>query len=237
MYNDDVGPDDHAPLIQRHGGPYCRDSLDRSRNRTSARLPVRGHGRRQRLVDAERRRDVGADPATKFAGFPAGDVYVSRIEPSHFDTTTFYITFDNHRWNDFTPYALRDDRRGQDVPLDRERPASARATRTSCTSFARIRTTATCCTSVRRGRRTCRSIAARAGSGSMPALPTVPVYDLKIHPRDRELIAATHGRGFWIVDVAPLEQLAGDSGKKVVADNAYPLRSRRRPSSTGRVRR
>ena len=52
-------------------------------------------------------------------------------------------------------------------------------------------------------------------------LPTVPVYDLKIHPRDRELIAATHGRGFWIVDVAPLEQMAGDSGKRVVADNAY----------------
>src|SRR5690348_15567858 len=52
-------------------------------------------------------------------------------------------------------------------------------------------------------------------------MPTVPVYDLKVHPRDRELIAATHGRGFWIVDVAPLEQMAGDSGRKVVADNAY----------------
>jgi hypothetical protein len=35
------------------------------------------------------------------------------------------------------------------------------------------------------------------------------------------LIAATHGRGIWIVDVAALEQMAGDSGKRVVADNAY----------------
>ena len=33
------------------------------------------------------------------------------------------------------------------------------------------------------------------------------MYDLKIHPRDRELIAATHGRGFWIANIAPLEQL------------------------------
>jgi len=37
-------------------------------------------------------------------------------------------------------------------------------------------------------------------------LPTVPVYDLKIHPRDHELIAATHGRGVEILDIAPLQQ-------------------------------
>src|SRR5207302_8495342 len=41
---------------------------------------------------------------SRFVGLPQSDVYVSRIEPSHFDTLSFYITFDNHRWNDFTPY-------------------------------------------------------------------------------------------------------------------------------------
>jgi hypothetical protein len=40
----------------------------------------------------------------------------------------------------------------------------------------------------------------------MGSRPT-PVHDLKIHPRDRELIAGTHGRSIWIVDVAPLQQL------------------------------
>src|SRR5207249_11346709 len=40
---------------------------------------------------------------------------------------------------------------------------------------------------------------------------------LKVHPREHELMAATHGRGIWIVDVAPLEQLA-DS---VLAASAY----------------
>src|SRR5437879_7130981 len=39
----------------------------------------------------------------RFPGVPAG-TYVSRIEPSHFDMATFYITFDNHRNKDFTPY-------------------------------------------------------------------------------------------------------------------------------------
>ncbi|MEN9817993.1 MAG: hypothetical protein RLZ32_1873, partial [Gemmatimonadota bacterium] len=32
-------------------------------------------------------------------------------------------------------------------------------------------------------------------------------YDLQVHPRDKELIAATHGRGFWIVDIAPLQEM------------------------------
>ena len=40
----------------------------------------------------------------RFPGLPNNEVYVSRIEPSHFDTLTWYIAFDNHRNNDFTPY-------------------------------------------------------------------------------------------------------------------------------------
>ncbi len=42
----------------------------------------------------------------------------------------------------------------------------------------------------------------------MNGLPTVPVHDLYIHPRDSDLIAGTHGRGAWIVDnITPLQQL------------------------------
>ncbi len=51
----------------------------------------------------------------------------------------------------------------------------------------------------------------------MNGLPTVPVHDLKIHPRDRELIAATHGRSIWIVDIAPLEEMTD----QVMAAPAY----------------
>ena len=42
----------------------------------------------------------------------------------------------------------------------------------------------------------------------MNGLPTVPVHDLLIHPRDMDLIAGTHGRGAWIADnITPLQQL------------------------------
>ena len=43
-------------------------------------------------------------------------------------------------------------------------------------------------------------------------LPNVPVHDLVVHPRERELVAGTHGRSIWIVDVLPLQDLVGADG-------------------------
>jgi hypothetical protein len=51
----------------------------------------------------------------------------------------------------------------------------------------------------------------------MFGLPTVPVHDLKIHPRDRELIAGTHGRSIYIADIAPLQVL----NPTILAANAH----------------
>lgn len=40
-------------------------------------------------------------------------------------------------------------------------------------------------------------------------LPTVPVDDIQIHPRDNDLVLGTHGRSIWILDdITPLEQWA-----------------------------
>jgi photosystem II stability/assembly factor-like uncharacterized protein len=41
-------------------------------------------------------------------------------------------------------------------------------------------------------------------------LPNVPVHDLVVHPRDRRLVAATHGRSVWIVDALPVQELTAD---------------------------
>ena len=47
-------------------------------------------------------------------------------------------------------------------------------------------------------------------------LPTVRVDDILIHPRDRDLIIATHGRSLWIADdITPLEQMASATGTTV----------------------
>jgi hypothetical protein len=40
-------------------------------------------------------------------------------------------------------------------------------------------------------------------------LPTVPVHDIRIHPRENDLVIGTHGRGIYIIDdITPLEKLA-----------------------------
>ena len=41
-------------------------------------------------------------------------------------------------------------------------------------------------------------------------LPTVPVHDMVIHPRERDLVIGSHGRGIWILDgIRGLEELTG----------------------------
>lgn len=35
--------------------------------------------------------------------------------------------------------------------------------------------------------------------------PTVPVHDLIVHPRDNELVVATHGRSMWVTDVSVIQ--------------------------------
>jgi photosystem II stability/assembly factor-like uncharacterized protein len=41
--------------------------------------------------------------------------------------------------------------------------------------------------------------------------PNVPVRDLVVHPREGDLVIATHGRGIWIVDdISPLRTLSAD---------------------------
>ncbi|HEX7122644.1 MAG TPA: hypothetical protein VF178_09775, partial [Gemmatimonadaceae bacterium] len=159
-------------------------------------------------------------PMSRFPGIAQGDVYVARIEPSHYDANTFYIAFDNHRNNDYTPYLYVTEDFGQSFRslvnnLPKESPADyVRVIREDPHNrdLLFVGTSRAVYTSLDRG---------RSWHRFMTGMPTVPIYDLQIHPRDRELIAATHGRAFWIVDIAPLEQMAGSAGSRIVASRAH----------------
>ncbi|HYC50411.1 MAG TPA: hypothetical protein VEB19_04795 [Gemmatimonadaceae bacterium] len=146
-----------------------------------------------------------AIPATRFPGLPGGDVYVTRIEPSHFDSLTAYVAFDNHRWNDFAPYLYITTDGGRTF-----RAATGDLPRNGIDNLHVVREDPTNQNLLYVG--TSRGVYVSLNRGQnwqrfMTGLPTVPVYDLQVHPRDRELIAATHGRGFWIADIAPLQQI------------------------------
>ncbi|MEO7087036.1 MAG: hypothetical protein ABI442_17475, partial [Gemmatimonadaceae bacterium] len=144
------------------------------------------------------------------------DAYVVRLEPSHFDTLTFYVAFESHRWNDFKPYLFATTDGGRTFhsivnnlptssPQDylhviREDPHNRDLLFVGSSRSAYV--------SIDRG---------ATWSKFAANLPTVPVFDLQIHPRDHELMAATHGRSLWVVDIAALEQMT----PKVIAQSTY----------------
>jgi hypothetical protein len=49
------------------------------------------------------------------------------------------------------------------------------------------------------------------GAGSWQSIrgnmPLVPVHDLQVHPREKDLIVGTYGRGIWITDISFLQEL------------------------------
>src|SRR5262249_6131884 len=45
-------------------------------------------------------------------------------------------------------------------------------------------------------------------------LPTVAVHEFAIHPTAGEMVAATHGRSLWVLDITPLRQMSADVVKE-----------------------
>ena len=48
-------------------------------------------------------------------------------------------------------------------------------------------------------------------------MPSVPVHDLLVHPRERDLIVGTYGRGMYITNVSALQQL----NEKALAEDVH----------------
>ncbi len=147
----------------------------------------------------------------RVTGAPEG-YYVSRIKASNHDANRFYVTYDGHRINDLDPYVFVSDDNGRsfraitsDLPsgsvdfvhVVEEDPVNENLLFVGTDVGAYVSTN-------------------RGGSWQrfMNGMPAVPVHDLEVHPRDRELVAGTHGRSIWVVDIAPLQELTD----AVVAD-------------------
>ena len=145
------------------------------------------------------------DLTARFRGLVPAKTYVSRIEPSHFDLNTFYVSFDNHREGDFTPYLFVTTDGGRSFKsiannLPRGGPDFVHVVREDVVNrdLLFVGTDVGAYVSLDRG---------ATWQKFMNGMPTVPVHDLKIHPRDRELIAGTHGRSIMIADIAALQQV------------------------------
>jgi photosystem II stability/assembly factor-like uncharacterized protein len=131
---------------------------------------------------------------------------ISIIEPSHFDPGTAYIAVDRHKLDDFHAFVYRTRDAGK-----------------SWTMIANGIPEGSYVRSVREdpvrkgllfaGTETGVFFSIDDGENWQPLklnLPTVPVHDLNIHLDD--LVVATHGRSFWVLDdITPLRQIDSNS--------------------------
>lgn len=160
---------------------------------------------------------------------------VSQIDPSTFDAGTAYVAVDRHQFDDLRPYMYKTSDYGKSwTKLGPGIPD---------TTFVRV---------VREdpkkrgllyaGTETGVYVSFNDGANWRPMklnLPTTPVHDLVI--KENDLVVATHGRAFWILDdLSPLRQFSDDIAQKdaylYAPGTAYRIQAgasgERRPSRT-----
>src|SRR5436190_12158263 len=138
----------------------------------------------------------------KVPGVP-DETHVSRVEASPFDAGTAYVTFDGHRTDDHKPYVF--------VTKDFGETWTSIASNLPMGNANVITTDNRNRNLLFLGTEYAIYVSLDAGTSWKPlmqGLPTVRIDDLIIHPRERDLIAGTHGRSIWILDdISPLEQM------------------------------
>ncbi|HLW74100.1 MAG TPA: glycosyl hydrolase [Gammaproteobacteria bacterium] len=149
--------------------------------------------------------------------------YVTCIEPSHADKGTAYMTVSRYMWDDFHPYVYETTDFGAHwTPLAAGLPDGEYA-------FA-VRQDPDDARLLFLGTRSSVFVSLDSGGNWQPLalnLPHVQVRDLAVDTREGEVVAATHGRSFWVLgDLAFLEQLTGASpgaggARLFVPENAW----------------
>ncbi len=129
----------------------------------------------------------------------ASGTYVSRVVASVAGPGRAYVTFDAHRDGDFAPYVFRTRDFGASwEPLHGDLPSG------SVNSMAEHPDNPDV---LFLGTEHHVFVTTDGGShwARMPGLPTTAYDDMVIHPREKDLVLGSHGRGIWIVDdVGPL---------------------------------
>ena len=215
----------HNPRIVYYGGNYLFRSLNRGENWEiiSPELTATSRGSLTTIAESPRRagvlwtgsddgrvclsRDGGrtwTDVTARIPGLPPAG-HVTRIEASPFDAATAFLSVDRHRQEDYRPYLYVTSDFGETwkalhetlpqegpVHVVRQDPRNPQLLYVG-TEFGLF-------------------VSLNAGKIWLPVrqLPPVAVHDLVVHPRDPELVIATHGRGIYILDVHALQQCTPD---------------------------
>lgn len=140
---------------------------------------------------------------------------VSHVEPSRINANTAYVAFDRHMFDDFRPYVFKTVDGGRSwTNISGNLPAKA---------YVQV---------VREDPKNTNLLYAGTELGlfasynggkdwlalNLKNLPNVAVHDILVHPRENDLILATHGRSIWILDDATAIQRMN---QQILDSNAY----------------
>jgi hypothetical protein len=148
-------------------------------------------------------------------GLPPNHQYwMSRIDASHFDPAAAYVSVDGHRSDDLKPYVF----------VTHDYGATFQSITSNLPAFGNVQV-------VREDPKNKDLLYVGTEFGLFVSLnggkewhrfmsnyPTVRTDDILVHPREDDLIVATHGRSVWIADdITALQQLTPD----VQSQDAY----------------
>jgi photosystem II stability/assembly factor-like uncharacterized protein len=149
-------------------------------------------------------RDGGTTWREVSRNLPGGTTqyYVSRVEASYHDPATAYVSIDGHKSGDLRPY----------VYVTRDYGANWSDITGDLPQYGNVNT-------VRQDPRNSSILYVGTEFGFfisgaegewvefMPNLPTVRIDDVLVHPRDNDLVLATHGRSVYVMDdITALQQ-------------------------------
>jgi photosystem II stability/assembly factor-like uncharacterized protein len=144
------------------------------------------------------------------------DSSVSHVEPSRVNANTAYISYDRHKFDDNKPYVFKTNDGGKTwTNISSNLPSNA---------FVHVVTEDPKNPNLLYAGTELGLYASYDNGGkwvelNLRNLPRVSVHDVLVHPRDNDLILATHGRSLWVFDDAtPIQQMSPS-----LADSAFNL--------------
>jgi photosystem II stability/assembly factor-like uncharacterized protein len=146
-------------------------------------------------------KDGGVEWQEVSQAFPT-DRWVTRVEPSHHVEERAYVSLSGYRDDDITAYLYATEDLGatwtslaaglpaETINVVKEDPVNQDVLWLGTDRGAYV--------SLDRG---------HTWQGLPAGLPNVPVHDLVVHPRERELVVGTHGRSIFVLDALPAQEL------------------------------
>ena len=154
--------------------------------------------------------DNGGENWQRLESFPGVPerTYVNMVKASQHDANTVYALFNNHKNGDFKPYLLRSTDRGQSwtnltANLPERGSLYCLAEDHEDPNLLFVGTEFGVFVSIDGGQR---------WEQLKAGLPTIAVRDMEIQKRENDLVLATFGRGFYVLDdYSPLRHMAGET--------------------------